>query len=581
MPAFRQQKQQDARRDAELAVIGCLLNPVTRENVIRAIKETGLDVVMFSKTDIRQAYAQIRLDAKTEWGIMETSAEAIPAEDVSRATAYARLGSEREAVEKVLNAHRAQQLAKTITDVTDKIGNFGSTALALDELVKRLGEQKRDWSKARKIKRRTLADFSDPCPDELDDACLFQNRWLRRGNAAMIVATSGVGKSVITTQLAYNWAVGRECFGMRPVRKTVKDGRSLADGGMRIAIFQSEDDDYAVSKFRRGIRRGLAIDGWTAEEIALAESRVSVYGNEEIGNGNLFEFMAAAYDLEPFDLAIVNPVFGFFHGDINDNEEAGKWLRFGLDPLIKKPGKEFGCILVHHTPKPKADDLRDSGNIFSAYMGHGAGEFTNYIRSAIALVPWRSSARGSKPQRSIYRLVAAKNPDPLDWKTANGKRTDEKIICYAYRVGRFKQEHGLVYWAEPTAEEFAEIKADLKREKEEKEAEEATGTPEAAAPSGPIVRHWEQDARVIRIAEWIKQGDPKTTKDVRLKIRDEIGFSKVKDSSVKAHVGITRILESLNANLDTFGIRTFKGSGNSTMYTKGLPEVQPELEVQS
>lgn len=579
MPAFRQPRQNDARREAELAVIGSLLNPVTRENVIRAIKETGLAVEMFAKPDMRQAYAQIRLDAKTEWGIMDTSADALPEEDVARAKAYAHLGGEREAVDKVLNAYRAQELTKCITGVTDKIGNFGSTALALDELVKRLGDQKRSWSKARKINRRTLADFSDPCPDELDDACLFQNRWLRRGNAAMIVATSGVGKSVITTQLAYNWAVGRECFGMRPVRKTAKDGRSLADGGMRVAIFQSEDDDYAVAKFRRGIRRGLTIDGWTEEDLAKAESRVSVYGNEDIGNGNLFEFMAAAYDVAPFDLAIVNPVFGFFHGDINDNEEAGKWLRFGLDPLIKKPGKEFGCILVHHTAKPKADDLRDSGNVFSAYMGHGAGEFTNYIRSALAIVPWKSSQRGSKPQRSIYRLVAAKNPDPLDWKTAKGKRTDEKLICYAYRVGRFKDEHGLIYWAEPTAEEFDEIKADLKREKDEKEAEEATGTGDASPTEGPLVRHWERDADVLRVVSWIKQGDPKTKTAVRLRIRDEKKLA-ITDLGAKTDGRITGMMKAVDEHLDELGLRTYQ-SGRATMYTKGLPEVQPELEVQS
>ncbi|MGN0851838.1 MAG: hypothetical protein ACI4Q3_00510 [Kiritimatiellia bacterium] len=474
----QKREKRDLRREAELAVIGSLLTPTTQEATIKAIKRSSLGADSFATRDTAAAFAQILIDAKSEWGIMDTSAEAI-GRDLATAKALARIGKEKEAVEKVVDNARQEKLFTTIQGITDKVANYPNAIQAGRALQDALKRFERDAQKLNKPKGRLLGSYDYPGPDEEDDHCLFQNRYLRRGMAGMIVAGSGVGKSVVSIQLAYHWAVGKTCLGITPTKKTAatcKAGRSLPDGGMKIAIFQSEDDEYDMQNFRRGITNGLIADGWTSEEIKLAESRVSCYGIDEIGGQDIFSFMSAVQDDELFDMAFINPLFGFYEGDIKDNEEARRWLRGGLDPLIKRAGKEFGCWIVHHTPKPKLDDLKDGGNVFAAYIGNGASEFTNYPRVTLAFVPWKSAARGSVPSRTIFRLVAGKHACQLGWKGFSGSNTDEKIVCYSYLVDRYKDAHA-IYWAEPDEEEWKAIRDRLAEEaknaKEEREAEAA------------------------------------------------------------------------------------------------------------
>lgn len=514
-------RARDPRREAELAVIGSLLNPPTREASIDAVKRLGLSAEHFASRDTASAFAQILIDAKTEWGIMDTSAESI-GNQVTAAKMLAEIGKEKKAVERVLDNARQEALFKTVSGVLDRVTAFPNALAAgraLQDALRRF-----DISAKRKSKGhgRTLDSFSFPCPDEEDDDCLFQNRWLRRGMCGMIVAGSGVGKSVVSLQLAYHWAVGKPCLGIAPVHKTAETcqaGRSLPDGGMKIGIFQTEDDEFDIQKFRKGITNGLIADGWTKDEIALAEKRVKVYGLDEIDGMDLFSFMSSVQDEERFDLAFINPLFGFYEGDIKDNQAARNWLRGGLDPLIKRKGKEFGCFIIHHTSKPKTDDLREAGNVFAAYMGAGASEFTNYPRVTLSFVPWRSSRRGALPARNIFRLIGGKHIEQLEWKSRTGKRTDEKIVCYSYLVERYKDRHA-IYWAEPTEDEWKAVREKNREEDEarktERDAGESTVRPAVSVP----VSSTESDFDIIdAVAEWIAgSGELKNARTVHSKI---------------------------------------------------------------
>lgn len=525
----RPTERRDLRREAELAVIGSLLSITTRESTIEAVKKAGLEAAHFASRDTATAFAQILADARTEWGIMDTSAEAIGGA-ITDAKLMAEIGREKKAVEKVLDNARQAELFRTITGVTEKVANYPTAIAAGRALQDALKKFDRDAQRRAKVKGRTLSSFAYPGPDEEDDDCLFQNRWLRRGMAGMIVAGSGVGKSVVSLQLAYHWAVGKPCLGVKPVHKTAetcKAGRSLPDGGMKIAIFQAEDDEYDMQKFRRGITNGLLADGWTQEEVQLAEKRIVTYGLDEIGGMDLFTFMSAVQDEERFDLAFINPLFGFYDGDIKDNEAARRWLRDGLDPLIKRKGREFGCFIVHHTAKPKAEDLKDAGNAFASYMGNGASEFTNYPRVTLSFVPWKSRARGSVPSRVIYRLVAGKHSDQLGWKRWSGSMTDEKIVCYSYLVPRFKDKHA-IYWAEPDEEEWRSIVAKQAEETRRANAErEAEGAPSVlksvthTAPAGLV----QSDLEVVeRTAIWVgSSGGTKTPDELKAHLGEAVG----------------------------------------------------------
>ena len=77
-------------------------------------------------------------------------------------------------------------------------------------------------------KCRTYADIPDPVPEKDNPDALFANGWGRRGHFALLVAPSGVGKSVITTQDIVSWVIGEQgLIGSAPIRPL-----RIAVGGM-------------------------------------------------------------------------------------------------------------------------------------------------------------------------------------------------------------------------------------------------------------------------------------------------------------------------------------------------------------
>ena len=287
---------------------------------------------------------------------------------------------------------------------------------------------------------RTLDQFETPGPDSDDPDCLFQNRWLRRGMCGAIVSTSGVGKSSFSMQAATVWAGGQECLGVRPLHP------------LKIGIFQSEDDEYDVANFRDRIRIGLAAElDWTPEQIQTAESRVTFCALDGTTGARFVEHVRRKQTKHHFDLIVINPLFAFFGGDMNDGNAMTAFLRHGIDPLIKAEETKCGCIIIHHTGKPNKDAL-NQGEVFKAYLGSGSGEFTNYIRSALVLTPWNG---GKLP--GVFDLIAAKHGDKLAWRDADGKPTTKKVVCYANRLPEY-QDKGMIFWIEPDEVQFAELK---------------------------------------------------------------------------------------------------------------------------
>ena len=324
---------------------------------------------------------------------------------------------------------------------------------------------------------RTLDTFETPGPDKDDPDCLFQNRWLRRGACGAIVSTSGVGKSSFSMQAAALWAGGQECLGVRPLKP------------LRIGIFQSEDDEYDVANFRDRIRIGLAKDtGWTPEQIQEAESRVTFCALDGSTGARFVEHIRRKQTLHHFDLIIINPLFAFFGGDMNDGNAMTAFLRHGIDPLIKAEETKCACIIIHHTGKPNKEAM-SQGDIFKAYLGSGSGEFTNYIRSALVITPWNNGKISG-----VFDLIGAKHGDKLGWKDADGKPTTKKTVCYANRIAEYA-DTGMIFWVEPDEAQFAELKKSA-----------APQTPTAAPQGDPN----ERCAQIL--AEHIRKAWTATTK---------------------------------------------------------------------
>ncbi len=286
---------------------------------------------------------------------------------------------------------------------------------------------------------RPLNLFEAPPPDEQDPDCLFQGRWLRRGQCGAIVSTSGVGKSSLTMQASTAWAAGEDFLGIHPMKP------------LKIGIFQSEDDEYDVANFRDRIRIGLAkIYHWDEKKIQDAESRVTFCALDGSTGMPFINHLQRKIIKHHFDLIIINPLFAFFGNDTNDGAAMTEFLRHGIDPLIKNEKTKCACLIVHHTAKPNKDALA-AGEVFAAYLGSGSSEFTNYIRSALVLTPYQQASGG------VFNLIAAKHGDKLGWRDENGAPTIKKIAAYANKLPELA-DTGMIFWIEPTPAELAEIK---------------------------------------------------------------------------------------------------------------------------
>ena len=400
---------------------------------------------------------------------------------------------------------------------------------------------------------RTLDTFETPGPDTDDPDCLFQNRWLRRGACGAIVSTSGVGKSSFSMQAATVWAGGEECLGVRPLKS------------LKIGIFQSEDDEYDVANFRDRIRIGLAAElGWTADQIREAERRVTFCALDGSTGARFVEHLRRKQEQHHFDLIIINPLFAFFGGDLNDGNAMTAFLRHGIDPLIKNEETKCGCIIIHHTGKPNKDAM-NQGDVFKAYLGSGSGEFTNYIRSALVLTPWNG---GKLP--GVFDLIATKHGDKLGWRDIDGKPTTKKTVCYANRLPEYRDK-GMIFWVEPDEAQLADMK---------KETNAAT-TAKNAPTSAPYERAAQVLAELIR-TKWTAASRPASA---------TYGQARWVRDLNKSHTGFGRSTNEAAYKLiatdpSRYQLREFgEGKGayfvaaETTDETGDLPDLNPEQET--
>lgn len=273
-----------------------------------------------------------------------------------------------------------------------------------------------------------LADFADPVPEKDNPNALIAGGWLRKGGAALLVSVSGSGKSVISIQLAYALALGREMFGIRPMRP------------LRIAIFQTEDDEDEIGEFRRSMRAGYrTIHGWTDEDIRKAEANIVFYDTNGATNEGFVERLRKVQRRERFDFVIVNPLQGVTGFDISQNNELSRFLRGGIDSVIKDDDRtKCGLLVIHHTNKPPSARERAGygSDQFAEYVGAGGAELTNWIRAILTLIP--------TAEPGVYRLSAVKRGKRLKWPELARVKTAHptKIIRHADR------ESKMLFWLE-------------------------------------------------------------------------------------------------------------------------------------
>lgn len=232
------------------------------------------------------------------------------------------------------------------------------------------------------IKPRSIATFEIP-PDN-DPSVLLGNRYLNRGDGAVLVSSSGMGKSAMAIQAAVTWSIGKPFFGIQP------------NGPLRSLIVQAEDSDGDIAEVWTSICAG---DNLTEAEKEQAKACVMVV-TDRVHRGDSFIHALKRWVAQHKpDLVWINPLLAFIDGDINDAHDAGHFLREGLNGL-NEPAS-FGYVVVHHTSKPPTSkDNRDRKWNEVMYDMAGSADLTNWARAVLSL-----RATGTEGE---FNLVLAK-----------------------------------------------------------------------------------------------------------------------------------------------------------------------------
>jgi hypothetical protein len=264
---------------------------------------------------------------------------------------------------------------------------------------------------------RKLLDLKRASID--DPNTLLGNRFLCRGAGALLVGSSGIGKSTLVIQKCICWAVGRECFGIKP------------RGPLKILYVQAENDEGDLCEMRDGVLEHLKLTD--KERKTLEKNFICVFESSRTSTEFITQLERLLEEHSP-DLLILDPALSYIGGDANQQETVGGFLRNLLNPLLQK--YNCGVVIVHHTNKPnaKGDDRKKVANDY-AYMGTGSAEWANWARAVLIL--------SAKDDNGLRELRIGKR-FRLGWKDAD-------LMPCATRLLRQGSEGNSLYYTELSA----------------------------------------------------------------------------------------------------------------------------------
>ena len=316
-------------------------------------------------------------------------------------------------MQKVANKGLMGKIAKVFRDLDQGVMKYNVDGKSMiDDFIAQLSHLRRcETGEVEKPDEGVmLCDLADPIPEADDPDALFKNRWFNKGHAMFLTSVSGSGKSIITMQLAYAWARGQAIFGIQPLRP------------LKIAIFQTEDDEEELKDFRDSMRRGFQeVYHWTELETAQSERNIFFYDTKGKTGADFAQRLREVQLKAQADMVIINPFQAVTGFDISKNAELTKFLREDLDPVIKDNATKCGLFIVHHTNKPPAAQNRAGFGTdqYAEYVGAGGAELVNWMRGMLAIMP--------TADKGVYKFVAGKRGKRLEWPVIPGEKSPNPV----------------------------------------------------------------------------------------------------------------------------------------------------------
>ncbi len=217
--------------------------------------------------------------------------------------------------------------------------------------------------------RRTPFDFA--LVKDGDPSILLGNRYVNRGDAFIIVSSSGMGKSSLSLQMAIMLALQLAPFSIK------------GNGCLRSLIIQSEDSDGDIAEVIFSMKHALKL---TPEQCAIVDANVRIV-SDRVNRGPAFLAQLKKHiDEFQADLVWINPLQAFLVGDVTKGEDLGLFLREGLNGLNKE--SKFAYAVMHHTTKPATGkDRTDRLWHEVMYDMAGGAELINWARAIISIRP--------------------------------------------------------------------------------------------------------------------------------------------------------------------------------------------------
>lgn len=405
--------------ELEYGIIGDFLYNLP-EKTYELSEMYGLKPEHFKDNMARRAYEKI-LELKTRdrmliaREIMPLVGEPAVEKAIERANNTNILDIE-ERIRRVVNSAKKEELAALVNQklVNGRQDSITAAFLADDlaNAIKALNYT--DGAADSGLKPMLLSDLGPVEDENTRKDALFENGWLRKGHAAFLTSVSGSGKSVITMQLCYSWALGEAMFDIKPLKP------------LKIAVFQTEDDNDELRFFREAMHFNYKLHyNWTDEKLAEAEKNILFFKmNGEMGDKFISYFREVQRKYKA-DLAIINPFQGVTDFDIANNADVRTFIRGKIDPIIKDEEHGCGLFIVHHTNKPPNAKERGSfgKDAFAQYAGAGGAEINNWMRAGFIIMPETTGG---------YQFVATKRGARLNgWKKREGHALPLKYIKHS------------------------------------------------------------------------------------------------------------------------------------------------------
>ena len=246
--------------------------------------------------------------------------------------------------------------------------------------------------------------------EDNDPTELLRTGYLCRGGGLLLCGPTGIGKSSLALQAMILWALGRECFGIVPVKP------------ISSLLIQAENDDGDLAEMRDGVIAGLDL---TPAQVQAALANITV-ACEDTRTGAAFTSFTVAPLLEKHrpDLIWIDPALAYLGGEASAQKDVGGFLRNQINPLLHT--FQCGGIIITHTNKPPTGREKPSWQAGDfAYSGTGSAEWANWARAVLAL--------RSIGSHDVFELRAGKRGARLGWQDADGQRSYVRHLAHSSR----------------------------------------------------------------------------------------------------------------------------------------------------